>query len=907
MNPTPPPRLARWLLRVQPLGRRRSEVEADLGELFASRVETHGLRHARRRYYRDVLSLAFTVKAVFEGMQASRSATDDHESWQTSHLWHLSATEVLQDLTYATRLLRRSPGVVAIAVGGLGVAIGVSTSVFTFLNAVALRSTGVYEPSSVVQVMRGYPNGIGDAWKYADYLQLRESARTIRLEASVRDGAIVSQAADRDGAQSASLTFVTGGYLSTLNNRLLLGRALIPADDSLGAAPVAVLSYAWWSRRLGADRAVVGRPLWVNGTPFTVVGIAERGFTGTMDTPPAMWLPAAAFHVVYGGSPLDRASPTTVNVVGRVETGVSLAQAEAELSAIARQLSVEPRENSGPDSFTAGSGDRTAAFDEDLIGVRFEPLANRTGKGGVQVAIVLVTVTTAIGLVLLLACVNIANLLLASAISREREIGVRLAIGASRGRLVRQLLTESLFLGLAGGVLGLFVTLWLVPVLATIVQAPDSLDLAPDPHVCLFLGVTAIVSAIGAGLAPARHAIRDDLVSPLRGVSARTDGTGGRPRRLRSGLIGVQAGASVLLLVIAGLLTRGTMRAASVDVGFDVPHLLVVTPAFARGGSEARARSYWSAALDRAHSLPGVRGASLASFPPFGDANEVTIFRRAGSRYTIFHNQTESDYFQTIGLRIIRGRTFTAEEVATGANVVVISETIGRDFFPGQDPIGQSLGRVIEDSRDSIVGVVSSAVTARLRELSSAAIYRPMHDRRAAKLVIRTAGTPASLVRSVRAAIEPIDPRVTVDVQSVNDRLQRQMAEPRTLAMLARVLAAIALGLAVVGIYGVTTFVVGQRTQEIGVRVALGATARDVMKLLLADSLRPIGVGLGAGVLAALVTGRVVAGLLFGVSPVDPIAFAGAVLILLCTAVIAVIFPTRRAASVNPSSVLRQL
>jgi len=903
MKATRPPGLARMLLRLQPLGRRRAEVEADLGELFASRVEARGVRHARRRYYLDVLSVARIARFGFGGM---RSAPDARESRRAFHLWRRAAPEIIQDLTYATRLLRRSPGAVTIAVGGLGIAIGVSASVFTFLNAVAFRSTGVIEPSSVVQVMRAYPNGIGDAWTYGDYVQLRESARTIRLEASLRDGARVSQTADRDGARSTSLTFVTGGYLSALSNRLFLGRMLMPFDDSPGAAPVAVLSHAWWSRRLGADPAVVGRPLWVNGTPFTVVGIAERGFTGTMDTPPAMWLPGATFHVVSGGSPLDRASSTTVGVLGRVAAGVSMAQAEAELSSIARQLSPQ-RESSGPESSMTRSGDRAQAFDEELVGVRFQPLASLGGKGRAQVAIVLVTVTTAIGLVLLLACVNVANLLLASAISREREIGVRLAIGASRGRLVRQLLTESLSLGLAGAVVGLLVMVWLVPILATIVRAPDSLDLAPDPGVLLFLAVTAILSAIGAGLAPARHASRGDLASPLRGAAARADGTGGRPTRLRSALIGVQAGASVLLLIMAALLTRGTMRAARVEVGFDAARLLVVTPAFGRGGSEAQARSYWSAARDLVQAVPGVEGASLASYPPFAGANEVTIFRRAGSRYTIFHNQTDSTYFRTIGLRTIRGRTFTDEEVATGANVVVISETVARDFFPGENPIGQSLARVIADSRDSIIGVVSNGMTARLRELSSAAIYRPMGELRAAKLVIRALDAPEPLVRAVRGAIEPVDPRITVDVQSVTDRLQREIAEPRALALLARVLAGIALGLALVGIYGVTTFVVGQRTQEIGVRLALGATARDVLTLLLADSLRPIGVGLAAGVLAALLTGRVVAGLLFGVSPVDPIAFAGAVLVLLGTATVAVILPTRSAASVNPSSVLRQL
>ena len=317
-------------------------------------------------------------------------------------------------------------------------------------------------------------------------------------------------------------------------------------------------------------------------------------------------------------------------------------------------------------------------------------------------------------------------------------------------------------------------------------------------------------------------------------------------------------------------------------------------------------RRYWELALERVRALPGVQSASLAEYPPFADANRVTILRRAGNRYTIYHNDTRAEYFATLGLRAVRGRTYTAAEVEGRAPVAVISETLARDFFPGEDPIGQSLGRILENSRATIIGVVSNAITARLRELGSAALYQPMDQTLAAKMVIRTAGAPGVLIPSVRSAVHSIDPRVRLSITPVSERLQQQLAEPRTLASLAGILAAVALALAVLGVYGVTAFVVGQRTQEISVRIALGASGRDITRLLLHDSLRPVTVGLAAGVFVALLGGRVFAGVLYGVSTADPIAFVAALLVLLSAATLAVIVPTRGAAAVDPAAVLRQ-
>ena len=480
-----------------------------------------------------------------------------------------------------------------------------------------------------------------------------------------------------------------------------------------------------------------------------------------------------------------------------------------------------------------------------------------------------------------------------------------MALGASTGRIVRQLMTESLSLGLAGGAAGLLLTMWIVPVLARTARAPASIDFAPDVRVYLFLAVVSVLAGLGAGLAPARHAIRDNFGRALKAPRA-----GGSPQasRLRSGLIGVQAAASLMLLVLAALFARATIRATQVDVGFDADRLLTVSAAFGRGTYDANgARAYWDLALDRVGGLPGVVAATLAEHTPFGDGNRVMVFRRAGSRYTIYFNETRADYFEVLRLRVLRGRTYTDREVIDSAPVAVVSEAIARDFFGDEDPLGQSLERVTGEPGTIIIGVVSSVVTARLRELSSPTVYQPMRSVQTARLVIRTAGAPEALIQSVRSALHPLDPRIRLSIGRVADGLERQVDEARTLAWLAAALAAVALVLAIVGIYGVTAFAVGQRTQEIGVRMALGATVPEIERLLLSDSLRPVAYGLVAGVAAALLGSRVFIGVLYGMSPADPIAFGAAILLLLSAATAAVLFPSRRAAEVDPAAVLRQV
>jgi predicted permease len=659
-------------------------------------------------------------------------------------------------------------------------------------------------------------------------------------------------------------------------------------DDAPGAPAVVVASYGFWLRRLSADPSVIGRQIWFNGVPATVVGIAPRFFTGISDQPPAFWAPFASYHVLYPGSPLTRTSTVSVNLYGRVPAGVTRTRAEAELGALAAAVvKAEP-----------ATGATT--------GVRLDPAGSRFGGSeGAMLLLVVTMVLILVGLVVLLACVNVANLQLASAVARRREIGVRLALGAARARIVRQLVTESLALGLVAGAIAFFLTIWFGPVLAAVVRLPVTVDMTPDVRVYLFLSLVSIAAGIGAGLAPARHGTRGDLLTPLKGDGPSAGS--GRPSRMRSTLIGVQAAASLVLVVLAALLTRATVSATKVDIGFDAQSLVAISPAFGQEQMEAaKMQAYWDVALQRVRAIPNVRAASLTLYPPYSGLTATRDLQRNGVPYQTYLHETSADYFSTLGLRVVRGRPYTAEEVKARAQVVVISETLAHDFWPGQDPVGQSL-TPFDGSTDIVIGVVSDAITGRLHRRNGAALYRPLKTfDHGGSIVIRTVGAPEAAVPALRDTVQRLDPRLRLEFNLVATGLQNEIEEPRVMAMLAAVLAALALALAIVGIYGVTTFVTGQRTREIGLRIAVGATTGDVMRLLLKDSLRPVAIGLAAGAGVALLATQLMAGILYGVGARDPLAFGSAIGVLLLSAAAAVFIPARRAASVDPAFVLRQ-
>jgi predicted permease len=817
---------------------------------------------------------------------------------------------MLQDLRFALRLFRTHPTAVGIAIGGLAVAIGVVTAVFSIVNATMLRPYGMDDPSSVVSVTdashrTGYPY-----WSYARFLRMRDEATLSRVEASFGDQATFGTTAadDASGARQRVL-FVSGGYLEMLGGRPLYGRSLAPADDTAAAQPVAVVSHHFWSSQLGADPSIVGTTVWLNGVPVTLVGVLQPEFTGPVefDLRPPFWAPFAAVDDVLMNPPLAAAPGTSVQVVARLAPGVSMQAAQEQLAAIVRRT----RPAAATHAADAPSP------------VRFYSAASAIdGPAEADVYTALACVFVIAGLVLALACANTANLLMASAVTRRREMGVRLALGASTRRLVRQLVHESLLLGLLAGGLGFVLAIWIVPLFAAIVAVPPDVDLAPDGRVLIFTVAVALLCGLGAGLSPARYGARGNVLVALQSSSG-SRGQGAVPSRLRTSFVGFQAAVSMLLLVFAALLARTALVAIRGDIGFDADRLLVVSPRPQRAGLDQR--TYLTQALAAVRALPSVERASIAESEPFGYGgirrNRLAVDGRSFELRTF---RTDGDFFATAGVRLLRGRSFTSDEVARHAPVAIVSDSVARAFFPGRDPIGESVSTVpVEGTRRqepaTIVGVVADALLARPESQDFGAIYRPLRPASEVgaytgqgfpippSLIVRAA-SPAVAARAIDDALRRVDPAVRPTTSLVRDRLDRYLGGKRMLAWVTGPVALLALFLAALGVYGVTAFVVTQRAEEVSVRMAIGASAADVLRLLVKDSLRPVAIGVAIGLGVAIAASRVSASMLqlSGISPNDPLSIGGATATLLACALAAVIVPARRAARSDPAGVLRQ-
>jgi putative ABC transport system permease protein len=864
------------VLRLLPLGAERADSETDLAELYASRRRDRGRVYATRRLLGDVLSVA-TPRP------------------------NLSAAA--QDMRYGLRLFRKHTAVVGITVVGLGLAIAMCTTVFSILSATILRPYDMDDPSTVVRVHRLFEQGTATSWPYSAFAGLQRSTQ-VALEASLAERVVLGTGPGTPAAPPEPILFVSGGYLPLLGGRPLHGRTLEPSDDRPGAAPVVVISHAFWTRHFNGDAAIIGRAIAMGRGSVTVAGVLRPPFSGPLETPPSFWAPFATHSEVYGGAAIGPSNQIHVNVIARTAAGGAPA-AQEQLSAVASRLPAGSQRTTGALLESAGS----------RIG----------GPDAGALYLVIAIIFLVVGLVLALACANVANLLLAGASTRAREFGIRIAMGASRQRLLRQLLTESLVVGAAAGAFGFLLSLWLVPTLAHLIGLSPAYDVRPDLSVMLFTFVIALGAGVGAGLAPARHGARSDVAGLIKSQSLHA-GTSPRATRLRRGFIGFQAAASMLLLVTAALFLRAAMQITRTDLGFDADRLVSVGATFpqaaaaASEGDDASIAAYWRTALDRVRALPSVEGASLAMYPPFGGPVVLTERTHEGSPYTIVDNWTDAAYFQTAGFRIVRGRAYTPAEVEGHAPVAVVSESLARDFLPGVEPVGASLSLITlatsrRDGAVTIIGVVADAVTWRVRAGGNGAIYRPIDPKTLvdagvttladARIVIRTPH-PAGAIRDVEAALVAIDSRMRPDSTIIGDDVAKYLNEPTILAGLSGAVALLALVLSVLGIFGVTSFVVSQRTQEVSVRMAIGATAGDVMRLLIGQNIWPVAVGLIAGLAVALLGSRVLGGALSGLSPYDPLAIVPAVLVLSLTALVAIAVPARRAARTDPASVLRQ-
>ena len=880
------PGWARGLLSLAPIGERRAEVASDLVELFDDRTGRYGRFYAHRRLAADILSL-------------SRGT--------------LGGGTMLKDLRYGLRLFRKHPVPAGIATGGLALAIGVVTAVFSIVNATLLRPYDMDDPASVVRVMdeshgRGWPY-----WSYARFQRMREDATLCRVEASLREQATFSTTAGYDDGVSRRVLFVSGGYLPMLGGRPLLGRSIDAKDDTAAAPPVAVVSHHFWSTQLNANPSIVGTTVWLNGAAVTLVGVMRPDFTGPVefDARPAFWAPFAAVRDVLLSQPLTATPGTSVEVVARLAPGVSMEAAQENLAAIIT------RTRAAESTPSTSHGTRAPSP------VRIDSAASAIdGPAEADVYTALASIFAVGFLVLTLACANTANLLMAAAVTRRREMGVRLALGASTRRLVRQMVNESLLLGLMAGGLGFIFAIWIVPLFGAIVAMPPDVNLAPDARVLIFTVAVALICGLGAGLSPARYGARGNVLVALQSQSG-SRGAASLPSRLRTSFIGFQAAVAMLLLVFAALLARTAVLAARADQGFDVDRLIVVGLRPQRPGLDQSV--YLPRALAAVRGLPSVERVSLTEHEPFGYGRMRDILTYGGRSFELRTVHADGDLFSAVGVPLLRGRTFTADEVARHERVAIVSDSVARAFFQGRDAVGQSLSNVPAEGGQrqdaaTIIGVVGDALLTRSESQRFGAIYRPLRSPGDVglftddgfpippSLIVRTA-TPVVTARAVEDVLRRTDASVRPETSMVRDRLDAYLGGKRMLAWMSGPIAILALFLAALGVYGVTAFVVNQRTEEVGVRMAIGASSADVLRMLVKDSVRPVVIGLAAGLAVALALSRISASMLMlsGISPHDPLSIGVALSTLLTVALVAVIVPARRAARTDPAIVLRQV
>jgi predicted permease len=809
---------------------------------------------------------------------------------------------MFKDIQYGFRMILKSPGFTLLAMLALALGICANSTIFSFINGMLLRPlTGVTLPDRLVTVYTSdFSSGLYSGSSYPDFLDFRAQADSLEGLAAFEN--TVLNFAGTDGAERLRGTYVTGNFFEVLGVKATIGRTLQPADDSpTGSTPV-VISNALWQRLFSSDQSVVGKPVKLNNKTYTVVGVAAETFRGLqMGAPPELWLPMSAEPAYAAGARGDRG----IQLIGRLAQSSSLSQAQAQLTTIAARLAqAYPETNLG-----------TLAQPKEPRPVTVVQAARINPRGQQNFRFLSVLLLVVVGLVLLIACANVANLLLARASARRREIAIRLSLGASRGRLIRQLLTESILLSLLGGVVGLLLTQWTANSLTSFFPPDDivGLDLSVDWRVMVFtLGVTLLTGVL-FGLAPALQATRANLVSSLKDTSA---GSRFRVHRfaLRDVLVVSQLALSLVLLVGAGLFVRSLQHALDFDPGFASQNLVIAS--LETGGSgltREQGPSFYRDVIERARTIPGVEAATLSAVVPISGGGQrrnaqLESYQAQPNEDTeINTNVVGSDYFNTMKISIVSGRDFTSQDRAGAPGVVIVNEELSRRYF-NQNALGKRIRLSSDGPQLEVVGIVRTAKYRDLREDPLPFIYIPLGQEynSGMALMVRTSGDPLALVPGLRSEIRSLNKDVPVfAVETMSQRIGDQLAPERMIAVLLSVFGGAALFLAAIGIYGVMGYSVAQRTHEIGIRMALGAKRSDILRLVVRQGLVLTLIGVGVGLVLAVISTRVLKTLLFGISPNDPLTFGAIVLLLGGVSVLACYLPARRATRVDPLVALR--
>ena len=812
---------------------------------------------------------------------------------------------VWQDSRYAVRQMRRSPTFTLVAVLTIGLGIGVNAGIFSILDAMVLQPIKMRGSGRLVSV---YPIFQGsrhrntrnseNLFSYAEYKTYRDESHVF----SGLAGYVPFVGATAGGERPAEVygSLASCNYFDVLNQRPSLGRGFVESDCAAArASAVVVLSDEYWRSERGADPQIVGKTISLNHTSFIIIGVGPPGFDGTEILPSAFWVPITMQPaLITDHGLLNDAELSWIAIIGRLRAGISVEQGRADLGVITSRLNTENKETM-------------------KLSVQPAALFNRPEERGAILTVGSV-VLIAVGLVLLIACANIANLLLARAAGRRREIAVRLAVGASRGRLIRQLLTESLLLALIGGTLGTLVSFATIDQLVRLVVVhlppgapPITLHLSPDARVLGYSLTLTILAGITFGLAPALQSSRTDLNAAIKDETGDVGGLSGRAGALRSILVSGQVAVCMVLLLTAGLLLHGLYDAQNIDPGFEIKGLDAVTFRLeSQGYSKAQAAVLHQQMKERLKALPGVDAVIDVNLIPLGDEHWGTVAQVPGSgvEKPASLNRVSPNFFVTAGIPIVRGRGFTEEDVQTGVKVVVVTEEAARRFWPGADPIGKILQLQGEANvPEEVVGVAKDAQVDHLGERSPNFLYLPtsLKDEPSDQFIVHGTLSDAATVREIREAILAIDPSISFAVARMEDNLEIFRAPSRIVSVFSGTLAGLALLMACIGIYGLVSFSVSRRIREIGIRMALGANRRDVMRLILEQVLRPVVIGALVGMACCAGVSRIFSSLLFGVSPLDPVSFVLVPLLLTGVAALASYLPARRAMKVDPVVALR--
>ena len=836
------------------------------------------------------------------------------------------------NLRYALRMLRRNPGFTAIAVISLALGIGVNTAIFSLIDQLLLWSIPAREPSRLVKLEGMYSEA------YPFYCEFRDRNQVFSsVFASSHNLTVGIRPESAPAVEVGHVQYVSGGYFQTLGIGSAAGRVIEPSDDlAPGGAPVALLSYGYWRRRFAGELKVIGRKLAVNGYPLEIVGIAEKGFGGLYNGEEAdAFIPLTMYPVTTPS--VARVWNTShmfwLVTMARLKPGISIQQAQAGMQVLWAQA-VE-----AVNGAAVKAGGKPRKYGEDQV--RLVPGARATSFGREEMFDPLAALALGTGLVLLIACANVANLLLARASGRRKEIAVRLAVGATRGRLIRQLLTESLVLAAAGGTLGLAMAYFGVSALAKARVIDPGLHFRPSLVMLAFsVGIT-VLTGILFGLVPAFRTTRMTLAESVKEGGSTTQG--GSRLRLGKALIAGQVALSLALLVGASLFIRTLRNLQNVNLGFQPEKIAIfdIDPTNL-GYRGQRLRTFYDRLLERARGVPGVGSAALSSMAPMGNFLRSMTFSaegyepKSGQNLFALTNPITSGYFTTLGIPLLLGRDFRPEDEpaeapgegllaaigrssgganeapANASRVCIVDESLARLVFGGANPLGRHLSyedRYTAEKALEIVGVVKDAHYYSVRDSDqNGMIYEPSWSNGAEVrwLVVRFAGSEAPVISGIRRELRDMDPNVPVlHVRTMDEYLNDALARERLIAFLSGFFGILALGLASVGLYGVMAYAVTQRTREVGIRLALGAQRSDVIRMMVRESLVPVLIGMAVGLAGALALTRLVASLLYGVAPSDPVSIILAVAAMLAVALLAAAIPARRAGHVEPMTALR--